>query len=186
MSKSIGITRAWKTIAKNDFGRTHGCGIGHGKLSNQSHSSTKLFTTTASRLPQPLILRGRRLFVPKRQLADTINQRAALLHATGHTAVTRRYIQAGVAGEKVARPQQQAHRLSRHDGKVLRAGEVSEAKGMPEDDIGVFQVRGRVGCDPGWDALGGVAGGLRHVAACWVELGIVVFGAWLEGRSRDV
>jgi hypothetical protein len=27
---------------------------------------------------------------------------------------------------------------------------------------------------------------LRHVAACWVELGIVVFGAWLEGRSRDV
>lgn len=87
----------------------------------------------------------------------------------------------------MARPQQQAHRLGGHDGEVLGAGEVGEAERVPEDDVGVLQVRGRVGRDPGWDALGGVAGGLRHVAACWVELGVVVYETWLEeGTTAEI
>ena len=124
---------------------------------NRSYSSTVLSTTTAGRLALALSLRDSSLLLPKGQLTDTIHQRAALLHATGHTAITRRYIQAGIAGEEVARPQQQAHRLGGHDGEILGTGEVGQTKSVPEDDVGVFQVRGGVGCDPGWDALGGVA-----------------------------
>ncbi len=44
-----------------------------------------------------------------------------------------------------------------------------DAKGMPEDDVGVDD--GRVWCsgDPGGDAGAGFAGGLRDVAAGGVE-----------------
>jgi hypothetical protein len=161
------------------------CRLGYNELLHYLYPGTVLSTTTAGRLPLPLSLRGRRLLVPKRQLTDPVNQRAALLHATGHTTITRRNIQARIAGEEVAWPQQQAHRLGGHDGEVLGAGEVGEAEGVPEHYVGVFQVRGWVGCDPGWDALGWVAGGLRHVAACWVELGVVVLEAWLaEGTAE--
>ena len=133
------------------------CRLGCNESMNRSYSSTVLSTTTAGRLALALSLRDSSLLLPKGQLTDTIHQRAALLHATGHTAITRRYIQAGIAGEEVARPQQQAHRLGRHNREILGAGEVGQTKSVPEDDVGVFQVRGGVGCDPGWDALGGVA-----------------------------
>lgn len=174
--------RAYKWISNLNH-----CRLGYNELLHYLHPGTVLPTTTASRLTLAPSLRGRRLLIPKRQLTDPIHQRAALLHATGHAAITRRYIQARVAGEEVARPQQQAHRLGGHDGEVLGAGEVGEAERVPEDDVGVLQVRGRVGRDPGWDALGGVAGGLRHVAACWVELGVVVYETWLEeGTTAEI
>lgn len=66
------------------------------------------------------------------------------------------------------------HRLRRHDGEVFRRWEVREAESVPQHDIFVVEVRARVGGDPGWDALGGFAGGLGHVAPGGVELGVVV------------
>jgi hypothetical protein len=50
-----------------------------------------------------------------------------------------------------------------------------DAEGVPEYDIGVVEVFVWVGFDPGRDALGGFAGGLGDVAACWVELCVVVY-----------
>ena len=47
---------------------------------------------------------------------------------------------------------------------------------MPQHHVFVVEVCGRVGCYPGGDALGGFAGGLGHVAAGRVELGVVVCG----------
>jgi hypothetical protein len=49
-----------------------------------------------------------------------------------------------------------------------------KAEGMPEDDVRVYDVGGRVGGDPGGETLGGFAGGLGDVAACWVDLCVVV------------
>lgn len=50
-----------------------------------------------------------------------------------------------------------------------------QAEGVPEHDVFIVEVCGWVGGDPGWDALRGLAGGLGHVAAGGVELGIVVW-----------
>ena len=56
-----------------------------------------------------------------------------------------------------------------------------DAEGVPEDDVGVNEVGGGVGFDPGGDALGGGAGGLRDVAARGVELCVVVWGVLVDG-----
>ena len=50
-----------------------------------------------------------------------------------------------------------------------------DAECVPEDDIGVYEVLCRVGFDPGGDTLGGFARGLWDVAACGVDLAVVVF-----------
>jgi hypothetical protein len=52
-----------------------------------------------------------------------------------------------------------------------------DTKGVPEDDVGVLEIFVWVGFDPGGDALRGFAGGLGDVAACWVELRVVVYFA---------
>ena len=49
-----------------------------------------------------------------------------------------------------------------------------EAESVPQHDVFVVEIGGGVGGDPGWEALGGFAGGLWDVAACGVELGVVV------------
>jgi len=51
---------------------------------------------------------------------------------------------------------------------------VSYAESVPEDDIGVGNGSGGVGSNPGGKASGGLAGGLRDMAAGRVDLGVVV------------
>ena len=53
-----------------------------------------------------------------------------------------------------------------------------EAKGVPEDDIGVCNVLGWVGCDPRWQTLRRFSGRLRHVAASRMDLRVVVYMQW--------
>jgi hypothetical protein len=48
-------------------------------------------------------------------------------------------------------------------------------KSMPKHDIGVGDVCGRVGCDPGREAHRGLAAGLRHVSSCRMDLRVVVW-----------
>ena len=66
--------------------------------------------------------------------------------------------------------------LAWHHREVLGRGEVREAESVPQHDVFVVEIGGGVGGDPGWEALGGFAGGLWDVAACGVELGVVVCG----------
>ena len=100
-------------------------------------------------------------------------------HLTRRPRKTRHHIQRGVSHKEVPGPEQQRHGLRRHDGKVLWAGEVDDAEGVPEDNIGFGDVlRGVVG-DPLGKTLGRFARGLRDVPACWMKLGVVV---WKEGR----
>lgn len=83
---------------------------------------------------------------------------------------TRRHIQRGIFSEEIPGPQQQGHGLRGHDGVILRAGEMGDAKGVPEDDVGVGDVGAGVGGDPFGKAARGVAGGLRDVAPGGVDL----------------
>lgn len=138
------------------------------------HPSAKLPSRTTRRLPRRPPLRSSSLLLPKRQLTNPIHQRASLSNTTRHTAIAGRDIQAWIPREEVPRSEQQTHRLGRHDGKVLRSWEVSEAECVPQHDIGVFEVGGWVRRDPGGYALRGLARGLRDVAAGGVDLGVVV------------
>ncbi len=88
--------------------------------------------------------------------------------------IIRRHIQRRIPHKEIPRPQQHSHWLRRHDGKVFRCREMRQSKGMPQDDVFIVDFRGRVGCDPFGDAAGGFPGGLGHVAACGVELGVRV------------
>lgn len=97
--------------------------------------------------------------------------------------ITRRYIQRRIPGEEIPRPEEQCHRLGGHDGKVFRRGEVGDAKGVPEDDVGVFDGGGGGVGDPGREAGGGGAGCLGDVAAGGVDL--VVF-VWRGGLGVSV
>ena len=67
-----------------------------------------------------------------------------------------------------------SHWFRWHHREVLGRGEVREAESVPQHDVFVVEIGGGVGGDPGWEALGGFAGGLWDVAACGVELGVVV------------
>lgn len=69
-------------------------------------------------------------------------------HLTRRPRKARRHIQCRIPGEEVSRPQQHRHRLSRHDREILWAGEMDNAKGVPEHDIGVGDVLGRLIRDP--------------------------------------
>lgn len=110
-------------------------------------------------------------------------------HLARRHSVTRRHIEGGIAQEEIARPQQQGHRLDGHDGVVLGGGEVGDAKGVPEHDVGVGDVFGGVGVDPLGEAHGGFAGGLGHVAAGGVDLVVGVCVGWCQfvgdGRKRQ-
>ena len=75
------------------------------------------------------------------------------------------HIERRVSQEEVAWSQQQRHGLCRHDGEILGSREVSQAKGVPEDNVFILNVLGGVGVDPQRQALGGLARGLGHVAA---------------------
>lgn len=61
---------------------------------------------------------------------------------------TRRNVQSRISGEEISRSQQQCHRLGRHDWIVFRTGEVGETKSVPQHNIGVGDVGGRVGVNP--------------------------------------
>lgn len=51
-----------------------------------------------------------------------------------------------------------------------------EAKGVPEDNVGVINGGGWTGFfDPHGETLGGLAGGLRDVSACGVDLVVGVY-----------
>lgn len=55
---------------------------------------------------------------------------------------------------------------------------------MPEHDVGVYDVFVGVRGDPFWEAEGGLAGGLGHVAAGGMELIVLVYGE-KGGISQD-
>jgi hypothetical protein len=78
------------------------------------------------------------------------------------------------------------HRLRRHYGEVFGRREMRQPEGVPQHDVCVVEVCGRVGCDPGWEALGGLAGGLGDVTAGGMELGVVVWGIVLVGGEGMV
>lgn len=49
-----------------------------------------------------------------------------------------------------------------------------QTESMPKYNIFIVEIGMRVGFDPGWNALRGFAGGLRDVAACGMDLVVVV------------
>lgn len=57
-----------------------------------------------------------------------------------------------------------------------------DAEGVPEHDVGVIDVRVRVGVDPLRETHGWFARGLGHVAACGVDLGVVVCTTMVSDR----
>lgn len=69
----------------------------------------------------------------------------------------------------MSRAQQQRHGLRRHDGEVFGGREVRDAKGVPEDDVGVVDRGGAVG-DPRGESGAGLPRRLRDVAARRVQL----------------
>lgn len=79
-------------------------------------------------------------------------------------------IQRGVSQEEVAWSQQQRHGLRRHDGEIFRGWEMSQAKGVPQNNVFIGNVLGRVGVNPQGQALRWLARGLGHVAASRMDL----------------
>lgn len=65
------------------------------------------------------------------------------------------HIQHRVSGKEVAWAQQQRHGLDRHNREILGRGEVGDAKGVPNNDVGVVDGLGTVA-----DPLGKTARGL--------------------------
>jgi hypothetical protein len=74
-----------------------------------------------------------------------------------------------------------SHWLRWHDREILGRGEMRQSKSVPQHDVFVVEIRGRVGGYPGWEALRGFAGGLRDMAAGGVELGVVVWNVSISG-----
>lgn len=145
-------------------------------ISLRSDSRAKLASRTTRCLSWRFALRSSRLLLTERQLANLIDQRAALSDATRNTAVARRDIKTRVPCEEVPGSKQQTHWLGWHDGKVLRGREVSKSESVPEYDVGVLEIRCWVRGDPGWYALRRLARGLRDVAPGGVDLRVVVCG----------
>ncbi len=69
----------------------------------------------------------------------------------------------------------QGDRFDGHDGEVFWRREVRNAKGMPEDHVGVVDALVAVLLDPFGKPSGGVAGGLWHVPARRVDLIVVIW-----------
>ena len=114
-------------------------------LHNHSNTSARLF---------PRATHGRFLLrFSKRQLTHPIHQRTPLLNTTRHTAIARRHIETRVPREEVPGSQKQCHWLCRHDGEVLGRGKVRDTKRVPEDNVGVDEVRRGICFDPRGYAL---------------------------------
>lgn len=140
---------------------------------NNTSSISEPKPATHTPPPHHQLNRHARLILPPHQSLPPLQD------LTRRPCKTRHNIQRRIFGKEVSRSQQQRHGLGGHDGKVLRGGEMDDAKGVPEDNVGLGDVGGRVGGDPFGKAAGGGAGGLGHVAASGVELGVVVW----EGGS---
>lgn len=91
----------------------------------------------------------------------------------GSDGVAGRDVEDRAVGEEVARSQQQRHGLHGHEGEVLGGWDVSDTKGVPQDNVGVGDVGGTV-ADPLEHALGGFTRGLGNVATRGPELIITV------------
>jgi hypothetical protein len=74
----------------------------------------------------------------------------------------------------MAGPQKKRDWLPRHDRVILRRWEVSDAKGMPQDNIGVGNRFSTI-ANPLSDSLRGLARSLRDVIASDPELVIMVY-----------
>lgn len=92
----------------------------------QTKNPTLLFTT---RLPA----RNHQL----RHLIRSIQYLLLVRHLARRTAIARRDIQGRIAREEIPRSKEQRHGFCRHDGEVLRGGEMRDAERVPEDDVGV-------------------------------------------------
>jgi hypothetical protein len=88
------------------------------------------------------------LLLSESQSAQLVYKRVALLYTTWYTAVAGWNVKAWVPREKVARPEQQRHRLSRHDWEVFWTGEMCNAKCVPKNNVRVSQVGVWVRFDP--------------------------------------
>jgi len=124
--------------------------------------------------------RCRRLSTCNDQLGHLIRgiQRAALSgDLARRAAVAGRDVERGVLSEEVARPQEEGHGFGGHDGEVFWRGEMRDAEGVPDYDVGVVDGRVAVG-DPFGDAARWLAGGLGHVSAGGTGL---VVGVWIVG-----
>jgi hypothetical protein len=139
------------------------------------HTSPKLLTRATLR---PILLL---LFLSKGQPANPIHNASTMPHSTRHTAIARPHIQTRIPREEISWSQQQRHRLCRHDRKVFWRREVRDAEGMPEYDVGIDEVGGRIGLNPCGYTLRGLARRLGDVSACGMDLGIVVWGKFSSG-----
>lgn len=89
----------------------------------------------------------------KGQVAQFISRvqhsRVARRHLAGRARVARRNVHDGVVLEKVARLEQQCDGLDGHDGEILGRRDVYDAKGVPQDNVGVVDGLCAV-ADPFW------------------------------------
>jgi hypothetical protein len=138
---------------------------------NMLHNNGRL--NTSAELLARTTRRG--LFLlSKSQSAQLVYKRVALLHTTWYTAVAGWNVKAWVPSEKVARPEQQCHRLSRHDWEIFWTWEMGDAKGVPENNVRVGQIDVRVRFDPRRNTLRRLARCLRYVTTGRMELCIVI------------
>lgn len=109
------------------------------------------------------------LLLPESKLRQFIRQ-IRLSRTTWATRIARRNVQARIPLKEVARSKQQSHRLGRHNRIVFRSWEVRDAERVPEDDIRVCNRFVGVRLNPRWETCGGLARGLRNVAASRMDL----------------
>ena len=60
-----------------------------------------------------------------------------------------------------------------------------DAERMPEDNVGVLDALVAVISDPFWQSFAGLAGCLRDVTACWVELVVLVCSCQLSETGYE-
>lgn len=118
--------------------------------------------------------------LPRTITSSTLLPRQHLTRAPGKA---RRHIQYGIPREEIPRPQQQCHGFRRHDREIFWSGKMGEAESVPEHDVGVCDGSVGRGFDPGWKALGGLAGGLRDVATGRVDLVVGICGRGVSGAK---
>jgi hypothetical protein len=110
----------------------------------------------------------------RRHLIRRIQHPLLIRHLARRTAIARRDIQCRIAREEIPGSEEQRHGFCRHDGEVFGGGEVRDAEGVPEDDVGI--VDGGVAVrDPFRDAAGRLPRCLGDVAAGGEDLVVVVW-----------
>jgi hypothetical protein len=93
-----------------------------------------------NRTQNPALLFTTRLTTCNHKLRHFIRsiQRLLLIRNLARgTTIARRNIKRWISHEEIPRSKEQCHWFCRHDGEVFGGREMGDAKGVPEDDIGV-------------------------------------------------